>query len=72
VLGQGHLTAPVLTDILDAAAGIDSDNDLASVLVAAAGTGQVVDSVRPAYLRAAGRLSSDYERKRALAAIGAQ
>jgi hypothetical protein len=40
--------------------------------VAAAGTGQIVETVRPAYLKAAGHLSSDYERKRALAAIGAQ
>ena len=62
----------MLNDLLDTAAGIDSDNDLASVLVAAAGTGQIVDSVRPAYLRAAGHLSSDYERKRALTAIGAR
>jgi len=37
---------------------------------AAAGTGQVVESDRPVYLRASEHLSSDYERKRALSAIG--
>jgi hypothetical protein len=50
--------------------GIDSDNDLASVLVAAAGTGQIVESVRPVYLRASGHLSSDYERSGRWARLG--
>lgn len=72
VLAQSAISNPVLVDLLGTAGAIDSDNDLASVLVTAAGTGMIVESVRPAYLRAAERLSSDYERKRALTAIGAR
>jgi beta-lactamase regulating signal transducer with metallopeptidase domain len=72
VLAQSSISNPVLVDLLGTAGAIDSDNDLASVLVTAAGTGMIVESVRSAYLRAAEGLSSDYERKRALTAIGAR
>lgn len=72
VLAQSSISNPVLLDLLATAGAIDSDNDLASVLVTAAGTGMIVESVRSAYLRAAEGLSSDYERKRALTAIGAR
>ena len=55
--------------MLDAAAGIDSDYELATLLIELNQARPIDEKVRPAYFKAANTLDSDYEHRRVLSAV---
>jgi hypothetical protein len=69
ILDKGRFSPPSLTALLRSAHQIDSDYDLAELLVAVAGKNALDDAaVQRAYVEAADKVGSDYDRRRALAA----
>lgn len=60
----------LVADVVDAAAGIDSDFELAQVLATIAQRGLVTEPVKPAFRRVLDKVESSYERQRVLAALG--
>ena len=59
----------VLRDVLIAAREIDSDFELAQLLVAVARVRRIDDALRPAFIEAMNGISSDYERERVARAL---
>lgn len=69
-LAQPHLDAPTVKRIVQQAGDqLHSDYELATLLVSVAKHQPVDETVREAYVEAAGHIGSDYERRRALSAV---
>jgi hypothetical protein len=66
---EANPSPELIAAVLRSAAGIDSSYELASLLVLAASTHSFQGSLRDQYIDAAQRISSSYERTRALAAL---
>ncbi|HEV8356852.1 MAG TPA: M56 family metallopeptidase [Gemmatimonadales bacterium] len=72
VVGSGQLSKEALIRVLDVTRTMTSDYEAANVLIGLAAHNKVEGGVKDAYLTAADRLKSDYERQRARAALRSQ
>ncbi|MEJ2239835.1 MAG: hypothetical protein P8X82_16205, partial [Gemmatimonadales bacterium] len=69
LLESGDVTEETVAAILNSARAIDSDYELASLLVAVAHGYRINERLRSMYMEVADDISSRYERNRALAAL---